>query len=57
MACFHFLGKYRSLRRLSKTLVSSCIAVACILVLSDFRALLVSSLVMVLEFPFLGEVS
>ena len=65
MACFHFFRKYPSTRQLSKTLVSSCIAgsgrifkAMCgmvsspglVLFLSDFRALLVSSLVMVLEY-------
>ena len=66
MACFHFFGKYPSLGQLWKTLVSSCIAGSgrffframygivsspgLVLFPSDFRALLVSSLVMVLEY-------
>ena len=65
MAYFHILEKYPSFRQLSKTLVSSCIAGSgrfframygmvslpgLVLFLCDFRVLLVSSLVMVLEY-------
>ena len=65
MACFHFLGKYPICRQVPKIFVSSSIAGSgsfframygmvsspgLVLFLSDFSALCVSSLVMILEY-------
>ena len=65
MACFYFLGKYPNFMQLSKTLVSSHSAGSgrcfmamygmvsssgLVLFFSDFRAFVVSSMVMFLEY-------
>ena len=50
MACFLFLGKYSSFRQLSKTLYGMVSSPGLVLFLNDFRAFVVSSMVMVLEY-------